>query len=350
MKGTAARGATPQDDAAQAAHLRNSPKERAENVMIADLLRNDLSRIAQPHSVRVPRLFHTEALPTVWQMTSDVAATTRTGTRLADVCGAVPLRLRHGRAQGAGHAHHRPARSGPRGVLRRRGPAAARAGGGMHATFNVPIRTVELQGSEARCGIGSGIVWGADANAEWREWAAKRAFVERASDPFDLLETLRLEDGAYHHLLEHRPHGAGGGAFRRALGRHRRAPVPAGAGGQPPAGGLAHAPAAGRRRHTAPRPAWPPRPNPCCCAWRSARGPGRTANSCATRPRAARTTRRLRPRSRACSTPCCGTRKARSPKAPSATSPCCSTAAGSRRRLPAACCPAWAAPRCAKAG
>jgi para-aminobenzoate synthetase/4-amino-4-deoxychorismate lyase len=82
MKGTAARGATPQDDAAQAAHLRNSPKERAENVMIVDLLRNDLSRIAQPHSVRVPRLFHTEALPTVWQMTSDVAATTRTGTRL----------------------------------------------------------------------------------------------------------------------------------------------------------------------------------------------------------------------------------------------------------------------------
>jgi para-aminobenzoate synthetase/4-amino-4-deoxychorismate lyase len=54
MKGTAARGATPQDDAAQAAHLRNSPKERAENVMIVDLLRNDLSRIAQPHSVRVP--------------------------------------------------------------------------------------------------------------------------------------------------------------------------------------------------------------------------------------------------------------------------------------------------------
>jgi para-aminobenzoate synthetase/4-amino-4-deoxychorismate lyase len=55
MKGTAARGATPQDDAAQAAHLRNSPKERAENVMIVDLLRNDLSRIAQPHSVQVPR-------------------------------------------------------------------------------------------------------------------------------------------------------------------------------------------------------------------------------------------------------------------------------------------------------
>jgi para-aminobenzoate synthetase/4-amino-4-deoxychorismate lyase len=81
MKGTAARGATPQDDAAQAAHLRNSPKERAENVMIVDLLRNDLSRIAQPHSVRVPRC-STQALPTVWQMTSDVAATTRTGTRL----------------------------------------------------------------------------------------------------------------------------------------------------------------------------------------------------------------------------------------------------------------------------
>ena len=71
MKGTAPRGATPEADAAQAERLRTAPKERAENVMIVDLLRNDLSRIAQPHSVRVPRLFHTQALPTVWQMTSD---------------------------------------------------------------------------------------------------------------------------------------------------------------------------------------------------------------------------------------------------------------------------------------
>jgi para-aminobenzoate synthetase/4-amino-4-deoxychorismate lyase len=89
MKGTAPRGATPAEDEAQAQRLRTVPKERAENVMIVDLIRNDLSRIAQPFSVRVPRLFHTEALPTVWQMTSDVEARLRDGTTLADVFAAL---------------------------------------------------------------------------------------------------------------------------------------------------------------------------------------------------------------------------------------------------------------------
>ena len=89
MKGTASRGSTPDEDAAQAAFLRSAAKERAENLMIVDLLRNDVSRIAEPHSVRVPRLFHTEAWPTVWQMSSDVVATTRPGTTLADVFGAL---------------------------------------------------------------------------------------------------------------------------------------------------------------------------------------------------------------------------------------------------------------------
>ncbi len=89
MKGTAPRGMNPEDDAARAQALRNSPKERAENVMIVDLLRNDLSRIAEPFSVRVPRLFHTEALPAVWQMTSDVEARTRPGCSLADVFAAL---------------------------------------------------------------------------------------------------------------------------------------------------------------------------------------------------------------------------------------------------------------------
>ena len=83
MKGTAPRGATPAEDAARADALRTSAKERAENVMIVDLLRNDLSRIAEPFSVRVPRLFHTEALATVWQMTSDVEAHTRAACSLA---------------------------------------------------------------------------------------------------------------------------------------------------------------------------------------------------------------------------------------------------------------------------
>ncbi|WP_042425970.1 chorismate-binding protein [Comamonas granuli] len=205
MKGTAARGATPADDAQQAARLRASPKERAENVMIVDLLRNDLSRIAEPHSVRVPALCQTAPLPTVWQMTSDVAATTRAGTRLQDVfaalfpCGSVTgaPKVQAMRAIAALEGGPRGVYCGALGLLR------PQAGGGLRATFNVPIRTVELQGSAVRCGIGSGIVWGAEPDAEWREWAAKRAFVERASEPFDLLETLRLQDGQWRHLPEH---------------------------------------------------------------------------------------------------------------------------------------------------
>ena len=205
MKGTAARGATPEEDAAQAAHLRTAPKERAENVMIVDLLRNDLSRIALPHSVQVPALFATQALPTVWQMTSDVRARTRPGTTLTDVfaalfpCGSVTGAPKV-RAMQMIHALE-PA---PRGVYCG-AVGVVRPGeqSGIRATFNVPIRTVVLQGDLARCGIGSGITADAVADAEWNEWRHKRAFVERASMPFDLLETLALEEGRLRHVADH---------------------------------------------------------------------------------------------------------------------------------------------------
>jgi len=201
MKGTAPRGLNPEDDAAQAEALRNSPKERAENVMIVDLLRNDLSRIAQPFSVRVPRLFHTEALPAVWQMTSDVEARTRPGCSLADVfaalfpCGSITgaPKVRAMRAIHALEAAPRGVYCGALGVLR---PGGA-------ATFNVPIRTVSLRGNEARCGIGSGVTSGATADGEWREWGLKQAFVQRASAPFELLETLRLSDGKLRNAEAH---------------------------------------------------------------------------------------------------------------------------------------------------
>ena len=205
MKGTAARGATPEEDAAQAAHLRTAPKERAENVMIVDLLRNDLSRIALLHSVQVPALFATQALPTVWQMTSDVRARTRPGTTLTDVfaalfpCGSVTGAPKV-RAMQMIHALE-PA---PRGVYcGAMGVVRPGEQGGIRATFNVPIRTVVLQGDLARCGIGSGITADAVADAEWNEWRHKRAFVERASMPFDLLETLALEEGKLRHVDDH---------------------------------------------------------------------------------------------------------------------------------------------------
>ncbi len=206
MKGTAARGDTPALDAAQAAALRASPKERAENVMIVDLLRNDLSRIAQPFSVRVPALFHTQALPSVWQMTSDVQAQTRAGTTLADVFGALfPCGSVTGAPKVRAMQMIQTLEPAPRGVycgaigVVRPG----KPGQGIHATFNVPIRTVAVQSNRLRCGIGSGITSGALPDAEWQEWRDKRKFLARASLPFDLLETLALEGGQLRHLNEH---------------------------------------------------------------------------------------------------------------------------------------------------
>lgn len=220
MKGTAARGTTPELDAAQAAALRASPKERAENVMIVDLLRNDISRIAQPFSVQVPRLFETQALPTVWQMTSDVTAKTRPGTTLAGVFGALfPCGSVTGAPKVRAMQLIRTLELEPRGVycgaigVVRPVPGRGESGqsgqlsesgrGSIRATFNVPIRTVSVQGGRLRCGIGSGITSGAALDAEWQEWKNKQQFLERASMPFDLLETLALENGQLRHAAEH---------------------------------------------------------------------------------------------------------------------------------------------------
>jgi para-aminobenzoate synthetase/4-amino-4-deoxychorismate lyase len=197
MKGTAPRGATQAEDEALAQRLRTVPKERAENVMIVDLIRNDLSRIARPFSVQVPRLFHTEALPTVWQMTSDVEARVRESTTLADVFAALfPCGSITGAPKVSAMRMIRDLEPGPRGVYC--GAVGVVQPGG-HATFNVPIRTVTLRDGKARCGIGSGITADARADAEWEEWRHKRAFLDRAgraaTPSFDLLETLALTDG-----------------------------------------------------------------------------------------------------------------------------------------------------------
>jgi para-aminobenzoate synthetase/4-amino-4-deoxychorismate lyase len=209
MKGTAPRGATPREDAAQAELLRTAAKERAENLMIVDLLRNDLSRLATPHSVRVPRLFHTEAWPTVWQMSSDVAAATRPGTTLEQVFGALfPCGSITGAPKVQAMRLIRQLEPEPRGIYC--GAIGVVQPGGA-ATFNVPIRTLALRRLEkdgvatthVRCGIGSGITADATAAGEWDEWRHKRAFVDRASQAFELLETLRLEEGVFVDLEAH---------------------------------------------------------------------------------------------------------------------------------------------------
>lgn len=193
MKGTAPRGRDRVDDEAAQAYLRTSDKERAENLMIVDLLRNDLGRVAQLGTVRVPRLFELHALPTVWQMTSTVTAVSRPGLTLADAFAAL---FPCGSVTGAPKVRAMQ-------VIRELEPAARGwycgalgliQPGGI-ATFNVPIRTVEFHGGLLTCGIGSAITLDSEPAAEIAEWRAKSRFLARAEAPVQALETLRLEAG-----------------------------------------------------------------------------------------------------------------------------------------------------------
>ena len=148
MKGTAPRDDDPQTDAALALALRTSPKERAENVMIVDLIRNDLSRIAKPFSVTVDGLCRVQALTTVWQMVSDVHADTRPGTRLVDVFGALfPCGSVTGAPKVQAMRLIRELEDTPRGVYCG-AVGVVRPGG--NATFNVPIaRCLNTESSKA---------------------------------------------------------------------------------------------------------------------------------------------------------------------------------------------------------
>jgi para-aminobenzoate synthetase/4-amino-4-deoxychorismate lyase len=197
MKGTAPRHADAQRDAAAAAALRASAKERAENLMIVDLLRNDLARIARLGSVRAHRLFELDRLPTVWQMSSTVACVTRPGLRLSDVFAALfPCGSVTGAPKIAALHAIAALEPSPRGVYC---GALGLIRPGGHATFSVGIRTVVIDRRQglAECGVGSGIVFDSAPAAEYAEWLAKRRFLLRATAGFELLETLLLEQGRY---------------------------------------------------------------------------------------------------------------------------------------------------------
>jgi len=188
MKGTAPRGADVQA-------FREDPKQRAENLMIVDLLRNDLSRLAKPGSVKVPDLFAVETYPTILQMTSTVTAELEDGRGPIDLLEALyPC----GSITGAPKIRAMEVIAGLEACPR--GPycgAIGRLAPDGEAAFNVAIRTLVLRAGGsgaaiARLGLGSGIVADSSAGDEWRECLAKGAFV--ASDrPFDLIETMRFD-------------------------------------------------------------------------------------------------------------------------------------------------------------
>lgn len=203
MKGTRPRGRFEEEDAARAAELSGAEKDRAENVMIVDLLRNDLGRVAVPGSVRASSLFAVERYETVLQLVSTVEGRLPPGTSLTALFAAL---FPCGSVTGAPKASAMRLIAGlersPRGVYCG-AVGVVRPGG--DATFNVPIRTVELDlaTGEAVCGVGGGITWGSEAAAEWEEAMAKRAFLDAGEDPPGLIETLRCEAGGYPLLARH---------------------------------------------------------------------------------------------------------------------------------------------------
>jgi para-aminobenzoate synthetase/4-amino-4-deoxychorismate lyase len=206
MKGTAARGATPAADSAARDALLASEKERAENIMIVDLLRNDLGRLAAPGKVRVEALCAAEAYPGLWQMVSSIAAELP-GATLFDLfrtlypCGSITgaPKIQAMRRIGELETQARGRYTGALGWL---------APGG-DCRFNVAIRTLEVDHKEggsaraARLGVGSGIVIDADPAREYAECLLKASFLTGFDPGFELIETLRLEAGEYRWLGLH---------------------------------------------------------------------------------------------------------------------------------------------------
>lgn len=198
MKGTAPRGRWPEEDEERVRALQASPKDRAENVMIVDMVRNDLGRIARPGTVRTVSLFDRVRLPTVWQMTSTVTAETDAG--LADILRALfPSASVTGAPKVRTMDIIRHLEDRPRGVYT---GAIGFAGPGRVAQFNVAIRTLQVDRRAGRAvyGIGSGIVWDSDAGREYEECRSK-ALVLRPAPDFQIQTTLRWEPGSRYGLL-----------------------------------------------------------------------------------------------------------------------------------------------------
>jgi len=175
MKGTAPRGATPAEDAANVRRLRTSEKERAENVMIVDLVRNDVSRVAETGSIRVTSLCAPERYDTLHTLTSDVRARLRPGTGMPEVFGALfPCGSVTGAPKERTMELITAVEDGPRGVYC--GAVGVVAPGGR-ARFNVAIRTavVDRDTATAVYGSGGGITWGSQPSAEYAELLVKAA-------------------------------------------------------------------------------------------------------------------------------------------------------------------------------
>lgn len=191
MKGTAPRGLTAADDLAQIEWLQSSEKNRAENVMIVDMIRNDIGRVARTGTVNVPELFAVERYPTLLQMTSTVEATT--DASLPELMAAMfPCASITGAPKVSTMTILRELEPQPRGIYT---GMIGHILPGRRMQFNVAIRTaiIDRQAEMAAYHVGSGVVWDSDAAAEYQECLLKaRVLAPEVREPgvFELLESL----------------------------------------------------------------------------------------------------------------------------------------------------------------
>ena len=204
MKGTAGRGLMHSDDIEMAQALAASKKDRAENVMIVDMVRNDLSRVSRVGSVQVPRLFELERYPTLWQMTSTVAADT--DASVSDILGALfPPASITGAPKVRTAEIIAALESSPRGVY---AGCIGYIAPGRRAQFNVAIRTavVSRNRGTVEYGVGSGVVWDSRGQTEYDECMLKARIVTESPPAFSLLETLLWEPAEGFFLVEEHLH------------------------------------------------------------------------------------------------------------------------------------------------
>ena len=196
MKGTTKRGLTDQEDLDQAAWLEEDPKNRSENMMIVDLLRNDMNRLSEVGSEHVERLCQVEQYSTVWQMTSTIKSQVRSDVDLVDIfrslfpCGSITgapkiatmeiIKNLEPQARGV--------YCGTIGILLPNG----------RRIFNVAIRTIQLHKGQAIYGVGGGITWDSTWESEYREVHQKAAVLYRKQVPFQLITTGKISQK---HLL-----------------------------------------------------------------------------------------------------------------------------------------------------
>ena len=190
MKGTTQRGVTDQEDLAQASWLEQDPKNRSENMMIVDLLRNDMNRISEVGSEHVERLCQVEQYSTVWQMTSTIKSQLRPDVDLVEIfrslfpCGSIT-----GAPKIATMEIIKNLEPQPRGVYC--GTIGLLLPNGRRI-FNVAIRTIQLHQEKAIYGVGGGITWDSTWESEYREVHQKAAVLYRKLARFQLITTGKI--------------------------------------------------------------------------------------------------------------------------------------------------------------